>query len=115
MPKLDIRIGPVVLRRQPPVVGLWCSPPTSTKATRTHCVYDNHGCAGDSKTCDLCEFPYCASHYPRHKRRFECPVDVWVLFNRRRLMWYDRVKSNPKTRPKVDVHFPDTPPEAVDG
>jgi hypothetical protein len=111
-PKRDIRIGDVVLRRQPPVVGFWCSPPTAAKSTRTRCVYDNDACGDGSTVCPLCFFPFCDSHLKRHTRRFECPVDVWLTFNERRRRWYQRVERNPRAKPKVDVAFPD---EAGDG
>ncbi len=114
MPKRDIRLGERVLRRQPPVIGVWCNPPSSTNAKRTGCAHPSTVCKGDVKTCPLCEFTFCASHYPRHQRRFECPIDIWRTFDVRRKAWYERVKANPKARPTVDVHFPDDE-EAEDG
>lgn len=114
-PKHDIRRGDVVLRRQPPVVGSWCSPPTSTKSTNTRCVYDNLACKQGSSTCPQCHFPFCDYHQGSHRRPFECPVDVWLEFDERRLAWYDRVEKNPKAKPKVNVTFPDIPEEAGDG
>ncbi len=107
----DIRIGDVVLRRQPPVVGIWCMPPTSTNASRTDCVHPSAACEGKTEECRMCGYPFCASHFPRHIRRFECHIDVWRRFNARRRAWYDRVKKNPKSHPKVDVHFPEADPD----
>ena len=95
------------MRRQPPVVGTWCMPPTSTNATRTTCVHPSAACEGALTTCATCRYTFCASHMPRHTRRFECPVDVWRAFDARRRTWYDRVKANPKARPRVQVAFPE--------
>jgi hypothetical protein len=106
-PKRDIRLGDVVLRRQPPVVGYWCSPPTAKKSHDPRCVYTNDACGPGSTRCPLCHFPFCNTHLGRHSRRFECPVDVWLVFDERRRQWYDRVKENPRSKPKVDVAFPE--------
>lgn len=106
-PKRDIRIGDVVLRRQPPVVGVWCMPPTSANAEREGCVHPSAACEGDTATCRQCDYAFCAAHFPRHQRRFECPIDVWRTFDERRRAWYEAVKKNPKARPQVDVHFPE--------
>jgi hypothetical protein len=114
MPKRDIRIGDVVLRRQPPVIGIWCMPPTTAKSERTDCGHRSPVCEGPTSTCEVCGFPFCASHFPRHRRRFECPIDIWRVFDERRKAWYERVKARPKSKPKVDVHFPDVE-EAADG
>ena len=114
-PKCDIRLGAIVLRRQPPVVGVWCKPPSSTWTAPGVCGHHSDACKGELAACDLCGFTYCARHYPKHRRRFECPVDVWLNFNRRRVAWYARVQANPRAKPKVDVHFPDEPDEVGDG
>jgi hypothetical protein len=38
-------------------------------------------------------------------------VDVWREFDRRRRLWYDRVKEDPKAKPKVAVDFPMEDPD----
>ena len=114
MPKRDIRIGEVVLRRQPPVVGVWCMPPSSRNADAAACVHPSELCEGPTETCLLCGFTFCALHSPKHKRRFECPVDIWLEFDERRKAWYSLVKEDPNARPRVNVRFPEAP-EASDG
>lgn len=105
-PKPDIRNGPHLIRKQPPVVGQWCLPPSSGHV-ESPCAHYASTCEGDSRRCDLCGWPFCQTHYPRHTRRFECPRDIWLLFDARRRSWYERVTADPKQRPKVDVHFPE--------
>ncbi len=112
-PKRDIRLGEQVLRRQPPVVGVWCTPPASKNTDRAGCGHPSPACKGASENCELCGWSFCQSHFPRHKRRFECPIDIWRTFDARRRAWYERVQANPKARPQVDVHFPDA--EAAEG
>jgi len=106
-PKRDIRVGDRSIRHQPPVVGYWCSPPTAKKSSNQVCVYTNAGCGTGSSVCAYCHFPFCNTHMGLHRRRFECPVDVWLLFDQRRRQWYDRVGRQPSSKPKVDVHFPE--------
>lgn len=117
-PKREIRLGNRLVRRQPPVVGYWCSPPSTKKSLHPVCVYTNAGCGAGSSLCPYCHFPFCDTHFRLHRRRFECPVDVWLRFDERRKRWYDRVAKNPGAKPKVDVRFPEQEgeePEDPDG
>jgi hypothetical protein len=113
-PKRNISVGPVVLRRQPPVVGQWCSPPTSKKAHEQQCVYRNAACGEGSKTCDLCFFPFCDEHYRVHSRRFEMPADVWREILSRKKRWLTLVSAKRTRQPKIAPQFPPEDPGDVD-
>ena len=108
-PKRDIRLGERVLRQQPPVVGQWCMPP-STGHVEDSCAHRASTCEGTPCKCALCGWSYCQTHFARHIRRFECPIDIWRRFDDRRREWYKRVKTTPGARPRVDVEFPEVDP-----
>lgn len=107
-PKQDVRFGATVIRDQPPVRGIWCKPPSSGTKHRDDCVYHNAACGGTTgNQCPHCAFPFCKTHLSSHSKTFECPTDVWKLFDQRRRLWYKKVKANPKARPRVNVQFPE--------
>ena len=110
-PKHDVRIGDVIIRRQPPVVGVFCKAPDSKGSRRAVCVFPSKVCDGPSETCRMCRFPFCAAHFPKHLRRFTVPQDVWKAFHRRLLAWHRAVQDNAKAYPKVNVRFPPPEPE----
>lgn len=106
-PAIDVRVGNIVLRKQPPVVVHYCDPPTSTKAVRQDCVYDNVACTAGSSRCPECHFPFCDNHFPKHRRRREVPVDVWKQFLVNLNRWREVVGKNPKARPRVAFRIPE--------
>lgn len=105
-PKRDIRIGPHVRRKQPPVVGDVCQG-VATKNAQAKCAHLSATCSGTPAWCPRCAFPYCEHHYPRHVRSFTVPQDVWREFSQRLRAWHEKVGQDPRAKPKVLVSFPE--------
>lgn len=99
-PLRDLRIGSLVVRRQPPIVGDYCITPTGRRAW-TPCAYESALCQGETAVCDRCHFPYCAQHFSHHKRSFMGPPDTVLRF----MGWLQRAleeirKTDGKKRPR---------------
>ncbi|MCA1818508.1 MAG: hypothetical protein LC620_00385 [Halobacteriales archaeon] len=104
-PRRDMRRGPNVYRKQPPIVGDVCQG-VATKNANAQCAYQSKLCSGDRCWCPRCRFPYCSYHYPKHVRTIVAPQDIWSEFARRLARWKEAVNANPKAQPKVQPQFP---------
>lgn len=104
-PRRDMRSGPNIYRRQPPVVGDVCRGVSSKNATAP-CAHQSQLCQGPPAWCPRCRFPFCQYHYPRHIYVLVAPQDVWANFTRRLTRWKDKVAKDPKAKPRVVPEFP---------
>ena len=99
-PLRDLRVGGLVVRRQPPIVGDYCVTPTGRRAW-TPCGYESALCQGPTTVCGRCRFPYCAQHYPHHTRSFTGPPDTVLRFMAWLLRALDEIrKSQGRNRPR---------------
>jgi hypothetical protein len=99
------------VRRQPPVVGDYCWPPSSGKVDAA-CAYESAACtAGQRDRCKRCGFPFCANHFPQHIRKIPaCPPDAWRSTMQRLRHGLDLIAKNPKRPlPSIQYQYPQGP------
>lgn len=80
-PREVLEIDGAVIRRQPPIVGDYCSVPRSGRA-RWNCGYYAITCEGTGRRCPRCHFSYCEKHFSTHIREILAPPDTWNEFMR---------------------------------
>lgn len=108
---LDVRSATgQVVSSLPPVVGTFCLPPSAKNSERQGCVFPATTCTGALAVCPVCAYTFCAHHFQSHLRRFECPADVWRRLDQDRKAWLDKVRKNPRRKPRIYVNFPEATP-----
>ena len=94
-PRINLIRNGRVIRAQPPVVGRYCKPPSSTNVALP-CVYPSASCGGPPKTCSQCFFPFCGNHYDGHSIEFVAPVDAWKACMKRLNVGLNWIADNPR-------------------
>lgn len=108
---LDIRNAHgALISGNPPVVGTFCLPPTATNSWRDGCVFPAKTCKGPQAACPVCAHKFCAHHFQQHIRRFECPADVWRWLDADRKAWLEKIRKDPRLKPRIYVNFPEVAP-----
>lgn len=111
-PVYDIRIGDVIVRKQPPVLVRFCKPPDSKNCRDTVCVFKSAACDGPTITCPECDFPRCKTHHDVHRRKLTFPRDVWDAIAKRIIDWHKAIGRNARSRPRVATFTISEEPEA---